>query len=112
MLRPVSLVLVGAVVGVLAACSAPAPEPADPLTISGIIRTADGEPCPCPLGISSPDYAMPELAQIAGEDGSYAWAVPGPGTFTVEAADATRRGSVTVEVVDADVVADVTVVPR
>lgn len=67
--------------GFLAGCSH---EPAKDTVITGHVYLASGEPCvTCPMGISSPDHATDDIAQLTGGDGSYRWHVPGGGTYTV-----------------------------
>lgn len=54
--------------------------------LSGQVLLPDGSPCSeCHTGVTSPDYAMPELAQRTASDGSFEWTLPGGGVFTVEA---------------------------
>lgn len=58
----------------------------------------------CNTTLSSSRYSLPEVAQIVGDDGSFSWRVPGPGTFVVNVlCSGDLSGKATVEVDDADV---------
>lgn len=67
---------------VVAGCAEPV---RSDLGIRGVVKAPSGERAQCGMGLSSPDYSLPEIGQTSGEDGSYYWSVPGPGEFTVSA---------------------------
>lgn len=95
----------------LTGCSTASPEPsasATPQTgpklsiIHGLALLPDGERCPEGVTvISSPDYAMPEIAQGV-LDGAFSWQAPGPGQYQVGVTCGEHRGSETIEVEDTD----------
>lgn len=83
------------------------------MLIRGQVADQAGRPVAgAAIYVSSSPRPMPDIAQLAGEDGRFTLAAPVPGEYVIGARAGDAIGEVTVEVADTDVVARIVVTAR